>query len=380
MLRVLSIISLLCLSGLLHTQEPTLNFFRSTTKNERFEAGTPIFSGMIIPVYTPEMGFSFDADGVITFKTKRNNPYLLHSEFPASLNINTEGSYTFIVHPRSFWFDNLVFIEINAEYRNMADNYWGVGMENGNTVEKGNTTTAYKRESYVFQPSILFRAASNLYAGFIANFNSFTAAKPAELMLEDPEILNYGTDIFSGGIGIMAFYDTRNPYNPFLPGFYLKIKRISYLEFLNSDNKYQKLHVDYCHYFPIIRNGSIIAFQLKSSWSFGNVPWINMAQPGGADDLRGYYQGQYRHNNSIIILAEYRHFFNRPQSGLLSRHGFAYWLGGGTVFKEISDINDIIMSTGAGYRYRFQPNIILRIDIGFGTENVGIYLGLTEAF
>jgi hypothetical protein len=199
-------------------------------------------------------------------------------------------------------------------------------------------------------------------------------------MLEDPEILSYGHDIFSGGAGVALVYDKHSILDPVSPGFYIKIKGIGYLKPLKSDYIYQKIEIDYRHYLPIIRQGSILALQVKSSLSFGNVPWTNMPQPGGSNDLRGIYQGQFRDKNSIVILAEYRHFFNRSGTDELSRHGFAFWLGGGTVFPDISGLKYAMLSTGAGYRYRMQPNITLRIDVGFSAENFGIYMGLNEAF
>jgi len=46
-----------CLSVLLYSQEPETNFFPASEKNERFDAGAPVFSGMLLPVFSPEMGF-----------------------------------------------------------------------------------------------------------------------------------------------------------------------------------------------------------------------------------------------------------------------------------------------------------------------------------
>ncbi len=367
-------------SILLRAQESSTTFFRALDKNERFDAGVPLISGMMIPVYTPEMGLSLEVAGVINLKTKCNNPYLSHSVVPAFIKINRQGSMNVNLHPELYWFDDLVLIDINVEYLSMEDNYWGVGFDKGDVVEKNKSTTGFQRKSFLFQPQILFRIANNFYGGIASDIHSFRASNLADLMLEDPEVLAYGTQIFSGGLGIITLYDKRNIFDPVSYGLYFKVKGISYLGQLNSDYSYQKIDFDYRHFLPVIRKGSIIALQLKSSLSFGNVPWTDMPQPGGSTDLRGYYQGQYRDNHMLVILVEYRHFFTRPGTDLLSRYGFVYWLGGGTVFREISGIKHAILSTGGGYRYRMQPNITLRIDIGFGTENIGIYLGLNEAF
>ena len=120
----------------LQAQEPPTDFFKKPEKNERFDAGVPIFSGMIMPVFNPELGFSFEAAGVVTFKTRRNNSYLSHSLFPALITVNPKGSFIISSHPKTYWFDDFMYIEMNTEFRIMDDNYWGVGMENGITIKK----------------------------------------------------------------------------------------------------------------------------------------------------------------------------------------------------------------------------------------------------
>ncbi len=131
-IRFLVLLSLLCIA--LQSQEPPSDFFKRPEKNERFDAGVPILSGMIMPVFNPELGFSFEAAGAVTFKTRRNNSYLSHSLFPALININPKGSFIINAHPETYWFDDFMYIEMNAEFRIMEDNYWGVGMENGITI------------------------------------------------------------------------------------------------------------------------------------------------------------------------------------------------------------------------------------------------------
>jgi hypothetical protein len=364
----------------LSAQSDETEFFRNPEKNERFDAGVPIFSGIVLPLYSPEMEFSFGATGVMTFKTRRNNPDLWHSVFPVYFSINPEGSFIIKVRHTSFWHDNLIMFDVDADYRKMTDNYWGTGMENADNVKKGKTTTEYQRKSYYLRPSVLLRVFNEFYIGLLTDINQTTVHDPAALMLEDPEVLNFGMDIFSAGLGVVALFDTRDKYLPSSSGMYIKAGGTMYSGILGSDYQFQQITVDYRHVLPIIRKGSLLALQLKTIWCIGDVPWSVMPQLGGPDDLRGYYQGQYRDKDAMIIQAEYRHFFMHIGDETLSRHGLIYWLGGGTVFRDIGKIKRVVLSTGIGYRYRFQPNICLRVDVGFGTENVGIYLGLNEGF
>ena len=82
----------------------------------------------------------------------------------------------------------------------------------------------------------------------------------------------------------------------------------------------------------------------------------------------------------MFVLLEYRHRFNKIASMELSRHGMAFWIGGATVFSSSQSIKNPQANMGIGYRFELQPRMNLRIDIGFGTESAGLYLGFNEAF
>ena len=92
MIRQCSIVLLLFFCSSIIGQESAINFFQKSDKNERFEAGAPILSGMILPLYTPEMQFAIHGVTAVTFKTRRNNSYLSHSVIPASILVNPRGS------------------------------------------------------------------------------------------------------------------------------------------------------------------------------------------------------------------------------------------------------------------------------------------------
>ena len=105
-----------------------------------------------------------------------------------------------------------------------------------------------------------------------------------------------------------------------------------------------------------------------------------MSTIGSPNDLRGYYPGQFRDRSVSFLIIEYRHKFFDRGSIELSRHGMVFWIGGGTVFSAISEIKKFLPGMGLGYRYELQPGMNLRIDIGFGPQTMGVYLGFNEAF
>jgi len=372
---ILRITCLFLATHLTNAQE-SVNFFRSTAKNEKYETGVPFPAGMAGPVYTPEMGFAIKGTVAVTFKTKRNNEYLQHSSVIVNSEVNPKGSLRLSSEAELHFLDDLIFTTMAVDYRNMDDHYWGIGTDHANTVEQGELTTAYKRKSLVLHPSLMLRTFKNLYLGFSFESNQFKAENISPLMNEDPDILTYGTDIRTAGVGVRTFYDRRNRLNPVKKGFMFDIVFLNFAKALSgSDHStYQRLYFDYRHHIPVIREGSLINLQLKGMTTFGEVPWNTLAVPQG---IKGFHEGKYRDKNSVGLIAEYRHFLN-PDG--ISRHGLFYWIGGATVFSKISEADTFIFSSGGGYLYHFQPNILLKAELFFGTENVGFSFGLNETF
>jgi hypothetical protein len=363
-----------------YPQEVGTKFFKNEKWDDRYYAGSPIFSPLVFPAYTPEMGFYLTGGGLLSFKTKRNNDYLTHSTLPIMFGINKNSDFYFESIFNTYWFDDRLLLCFNGDYQKKTDHYWGIGITNAKTISKSESTTQYENESYKFNPSISLKIFELVFFGLEADFNKTSATKLSDLMLEDKSVIKYGRNVKNAGMGIFFGYDSRdvvtNPYK----GFYIYINGLFYSKSFSGDYDYKIIGIDYRHYLPLIRKGSILALEAKSNTGFGNVPWTELQKLGTQNDLRGFYYGQYRDKSSILFQLEYRHTFSFNSTDTLSRHGFVFWVGGGSVFPEYNQIKELLFSTGAGYRYEVQPRKNVRLDIGFGTENVGIYIGFNETF
>jgi hypothetical protein len=372
--------ALLITSLPIYPQEGELKFFKTEIRDDKYNAGAPVFSPIALPVYTPEMGYFIAGGGLLSFKTKKNNDYLTHSILPIMVGIDKNRNFYLSSNINTYWLDDRLLLFIDGYYQNRTDNYWGIGNSNAKTVNKSDSTTQYKNKGIRFNPSLSFKLIKHLYLGLKADVNKTTATNLSDLMLEDQAILKYGRIVKNTGLGILICYDSRDvPTNPY-KGIYLNIDELFYSKSLSGDYNYKIFGIDYRHYLPVIRNGSIIALQLNSKLGFGNIPWTEVQKLGGENGFRGYYYGQYRDKSSIITQLEYRHTLSFDNGKTLSRHGFIFWIGSGTVFPGINYIDELLFSTGAGYRFEVQPRKNIRLDIGFGTENVGMYIGFNETF
>ena len=104
-----------------------------------------------------------------------------------------------------------------------------------------------------------------------------------------------------------------------------------------------------------------------------------MCQLGTPYDLRAYRWGKYREESMLYLIGEYRHQFQKKDE-TLSKSGFVFWLGGGTLGKTIVEFEKWLPSAGIGYRFEIQPRMNLRLDFGFGRESNAFYFNFNEAF
>ena len=89
--------------------------------------------------------------------------------------------------------------------------------------------------------------------------------------------------------------------------------------------------------------------------------------------------GQYRHQDMLYFMAEYRHQFAK-KNGSLSKSGFVTWVGIGSIGEVVADFTQWLPNFGVGYRFEVQPRMNVRLDIGFGRHTQGIYFNINEAF
>lgn len=362
------------------SQEAETDLFKNEKRNERYNAGIPIFSPAILPAYSPEMGFILTGGCLISFKTKRNNDYLRHSIFSILVNTDLKEGTEANVFLNSYWFDNRLLFNLDAGFIKRTDHFWGIGFERAEEIEQGDNTTRYYIKKNKISPSIIIKTVDYLYAGIKADFNTTNASELSDLMLEDVDILRDTSDLKTSGIGIHIYYDSRNVRTNTTKGFLVSFEGMMYNKFLAGKYKYQLLGIDYRHFLPLFRKGSTIAWQFNSTLGFGDMPWNELQKIGSPYELRGFFYGQYRDKSSAVLQLEYRHTFSGRNKDGLSRHGFVFWIGSGTVFPKIAKINNALFNTGIGYRFEIQPNNNLRIDLGFGTKNTGVYVNYSESF
>ncbi|MEA3478970.1 MAG: hypothetical protein U9R60_12365 [Bacteroidota bacterium] len=368
-------------------QEPDNKTLKKARRDSIRQTRNFRFSGMGGPAYTPELKLIVGANLLVTFSTNISDTSLQRSSNITYLAVGIEGAIILMNKGNVFLKNDRFRIMHTFWYKNMPDNYFGVGYEPNLYIPKGPNTTAYHRNWFQFMPEFLFEAVKGLFAGILIDINQTLSAEVQPLMQGEPYYYRYGPNNFNAGFGVIGQYDTRDNVSNAYKGVFFKVVAIDYSSVFGSENNYQIIDMDYRQYKQLWRPRHILAWTLRSRISMGNIPYAELSMVGSPYDLRGYLWGRFRDRTMVLGILEYRHMFNpvnsKRKENFWSRHGIAMWAGAGFLGHHINDWNlpQILPNAGLGYRLELQPRLNVRIDVGFGIDgSTGVYVQLTEAF
>ena len=353
---------------------------RQEKKAQKVKEGKLLVTPYIAPGYTPEMGGVIAAGGLFSFKTNPKDSLIQRSSIPINFTYMSTGGILVNAIVTTFWLQDKLRFNADLWYKNMPDNYWGIGYQNGKNRVKSDSTTAYHREWFWINPHIIWQPVNDFFVGYELNYTYTHGTDACDTVQNDPNYKEFNDKPLNSGMGVNLKYDTRDFPTDARNGLVFDFRGMFYTPSFGGDNKFQEYSLDY-RQFSNFRKGSVLAWQAKARLTMGDVPYGEMSQLGTPFDLRGYIWGQYRNNHMFFTIMEYRHTFLKE--GELSRHGLVTWFGTGSVFdnEELSDNNlHFLPNFGIGYRFEIQPRMFLRLDIGVGQESSGLYFNFNQAF
>jgi len=372
------LICICSLSSIAQTKEE-----KKAAKKEKKERKIAEGKSMILPLagpaYTPELELTLAGGIMWSFKTDKSDSLIQRSSSPIMLGVSSTGAFFVGTKHTSFWNEDKFRIYADINFKDMPDNYFGVGYEKGFNTDLSDSTTAYRRTWFQFFPKFMFQYKKYNFIGPFVDVNYTKGSEASQGVANDPDYQEFNDKPLNTGLGVVYQFDSRDvPVNAW-EGWFLEAMAGYYGGYLGGDNSYGILGVDFRRYWPIKRKGRTIAFQARGRFTSGDVPYGEMSQLGTPFDLRGYRWGQYRHESMLYTIGEYRHQFQK-KDGSLSKSGFVAWVGTGTLDETIAEFNNWLPNAGLGYRLEVQPRMNLRLDIGFGKEAFGFYFNFNEAF
>ena len=355
---------------------------RDSIKEDKLAKGKILISPFAAPGYTPELGGLIVVGGLLSFKTNPADTLIQRSSMPFSLSYSTTGAIVGNAMLKSYWFKDKLRINGAFWYKDMPDNYWGIGYDAAFNNHQSDSTTAYHRNWWQINPRFLYEIKNNFFLGLNIDYNYTQGSDASEGVANDSIYNHYQDKPMNSGIGLIFHYDSRDVPVDAKKGMLLDFRTTFYSNTLGGDNTYQVYQLDYRQFKTLQRKGQVLAWQIKARVAEGEVPYGEMSQIGTPFDLRGYMWGRYRNNDMLFFLAEYRYtFLNKSEK--LGKHGVVTWIGSGTVFNSqtIKDnTNRWLPNYGIGYRFELQPRMHVRLDFGIGRETSGVYFNFTQAF
>lgn len=194
-----------------------------------------------------------------------------------------------------------------------------------------------------------------------------------------------GIDGFATHAQALALvYDSRDSREFPRRGLYARAAVEASLRLLGSSADFRKYEIEGKGYFPWreARFLTIARFAYIQT-SGGNTPFLEQSILGGETTLRGY--GRYRFIDSASLLfnlEERIRLFRWRIFNVNSVWEVAPFLDIGTVMGSLSEIRggDFEYNPGIGFRAAVRPNIVGRIDVGFGKEGPAVFVGLGYPF
>ncbi|MES2329577.1 MAG: BamA/TamA family outer membrane protein [Bacteroidota bacterium] len=352
------VFAVLCLSTSIYSQ-------KDTSKPKRL---------LIFPVIAKsiETGWSFGTAGALTFRLSPKDTLSRTSNLQLLLLYSTKKQLITAINGSQYFHKEKYVLNEQFSFSSYPDKFWGLGKTTPDSAEE-----SYKFNQYYIYLHLLRKIAPDLFVGLLFEMQRVWDITYQAGGLFDTQNVLGRTGYHVAGLGSSITYDTRN--NAFAPdkGVFFQLSFNHFDKFWGSQFNYTNVVLDLRKYVPIFHN-QVLAFQLFSFNNTGEVPIRSLASFGGANRMRGYYDGRYKDLNQLIVQGEYRF-------PVYKRFGAVAFGGGGNVGRTTTDysFSNLKFSYGAGIRFALdkKEKLNLRVDYGIGQgKNSGFYLQLGEAF
>lgn len=329
---------------------------------------------LLLPVVSRsiETGWSFGAVAALTFRVSPRDTVSRTSNLEAIVLYSTKKQLVTAINGTQFFHHEKFILNEQFSFSSFPDKFWGLGKNTPDEAEE-----PYKFNQYYIYLHLHRKIANGLFIGMMFENQKVWDIEYIKGGIFDQQHVAGRSGYSVSGLGGSMTYDTRNNAFASDRGFYGQLF-INYFDtYLSSDYTYSNIVVDLRKYFSLGRN-KVFALQLYNFNTTGTVPLRSLAAFGGANRMRGYYEGRYRDLDQLLIQGEYR--FN-----IYKRFGAVAFAGTGSVANSFSDyaLNDLRYSYGAGIRFALdkKEKLNIRVDYGIGQgKNHGFYLQLGEAF
>jgi outer membrane protein assembly factor BamA len=177
----------------------------------------------------------------------------------------------------------------------------------------------------------------------------------------------------SGGLGLVALYDTRDNENMPTKGWVGNLNSMAYRESLGGEDNFDIYRAEVRYYFHHGK-GNVLAIRNSNQFTI-DAP----TQTKATVQLRGYKVGQYNGDNMSSLEVEERLRLAERWTATLFI-GIACTYGGD---QSCSDDADLYPAWGGGFQFILKPiqGIVMNLEYAEGKDgNYGVYLKMGYAY
>ena len=342
-----------------------LDYFNDANKKNDKRFDFSIIGG---PHYATDtkLGLGLVAAGI--YRSDPSDSLLLPSNVSLFGDVSTVGFYLLGVRGTHIFPRDRYRAVYTLYFYSFPCKFWGMGFDMG---DNDDNKSDMKRWQVHVKGSFLWNLRSNLFLGPSLAYDYIIGKD-----MERPELLagmDRHTDNY--GVGFTFMFDNRDNLTFPHRGYFVNLTQMVRPRFMGNDYAFSTTELQMNAYQQPWR-GAVLAEDVRSTFNFGNPSWGMMAQLGGSNAMRGYYEGRYRDKHMIQGTVELRQH-------VWKRNSVTAWVGAGTVFPKFSQMRsrNILPNFGLGYRWEFKKNVNVRLDYGFGKSGQsGFLFNINEAF
>lgn len=179
-------------------------------------------------------------------------------------------------------------------------------------------------------------------------------------------------------------YSTLNSPNMPTYGGYARVAVENSSRFLGSSASYRHYEIEMKGFIPLDGARYITAFRLAYNQTLDNaVPFLERSILGGETTLRGYGRNRFIDSSYLLLNLEERiRLFRWEIFDVNADWELAPFFDVGSVMSALDSVNtdSFEFNPGIGFRAIVRPNIVGRVDIGFGKEGPAVFVGLGYPF
>lgn len=323
---------------------------------------------------SPETGLQIGASVLRLFYTKKDTLNRL-SELQAFPFFTFKGQYGLILENAVYGDKDKWFFLGETKIQRFPLSYYGIGPVT--SVKNPALVDAFQ---ILLKQRVLRKLSKNFFFGPEVDYQLLSHVRFEQPEQGMPHAIPIGGDGTQNlGFGFGFVYDSRHNVLNVRKGFFGEIAYLGTIKGFASEYGFGGMNIEVRSYHSIGKS-SVIAWQVKSQFMHGDVPFNQLALLGGDRLMRGYYMGRYRDKNLMAAQVEYRIL---PFS-FSKRIGAVAFASIGTVAPDLNSfqIKHVRVACGVGFRFLVFPkkDIYIRFDFGFTKEGFNFYVFNGEAF